>query len=52
MQDELCRLIRSMSFELGVVGLMNTQLTVRGDEVFVLEVNPRASRTVAFVSKA
>jgi carbamoyl-phosphate synthase large subunit len=52
LQDELRRQIRLMALELGVVGLMNTQFAVRGDEVFVLEVNPRASRTVPFVSKA
>jgi carbamoyl-phosphate synthase large subunit len=51
-QDELRRQIRLMSLELGVVGLMNTQFALRGNEVFVLEVNPRASRTVPFVSKA
>ncbi|MDX1381084.1 MAG: carbamoyl-phosphate synthase large subunit, partial [Xanthomonadales bacterium] len=51
-QDELRRQVRLMALELGVVGLMNTQFAVRGDEVFVLEVNPRASRTVPFVSKA
>jgi carbamoyl-phosphate synthase large subunit len=38
--------------ELGVVGLMNAQLAVQDGEVYVLEVNPRASRTVPFVSKA
>jgi carbamoyl-phosphate synthase large subunit len=37
---------------LGVVGLMNVQFAIRGGELFVLEVNPRASRTVPFVSKA
>ncbi|MEN8261191.1 MAG: ATP-grasp domain-containing protein, partial [Pseudomonadota bacterium] len=37
---------------LGVVGLMNTQFAVQGDEIYILEVNPRASRTVPFVSKA
>jgi carbamoyl-phosphate synthase large subunit len=51
-QNELRRQIRLMSLELGVVGLMNTQFALRGDDVFVLEVNPRASRTVPFVSKA
>ena len=44
--------MRLMALELGVVGLMNAQFAVRKDEVFVLEVNPRASRTVPFVSKA
>ncbi|WP_373048051.1 carbamoyl-phosphate synthase large subunit [Vulgatibacter sp.] len=42
----------AMAEELGVVGLMNTQFAVQGDEVYVLEVNPRASRTVPFVAKA
>ncbi len=41
----------AMARELGVVGLMNVQFAVKGDEVYVLEVNPRASRTVPFVSK-
>ncbi|MCU0681690.1 MAG: carbamoyl-phosphate synthase large subunit [Polyangiaceae bacterium] len=43
---------RKLALELGVLGLMNVQFAVKGDEVFVLEVNPRASRTVPFVSKA
>ncbi|MCB9729022.1 MAG: carbamoyl-phosphate synthase large subunit [Deltaproteobacteria bacterium] len=42
----------AMARELGVVGLMNVQFAVRGRTVYVLEVNPRASRTVPFVSKA
>ena len=37
---------------LNVVGLMNTQFAIQGDVVYLLEVNPRASRTVPFVSKA
>jgi carbamoyl-phosphate synthase large subunit len=41
-----------MAKELQVRGLMNVQFAVKGDEVYVLEVNPRASRTVPFVSKA
>jgi carbamoyl-phosphate synthase large subunit len=41
-----------MAAELNVVGLMNVQYAIKGDRVFVLEVNPRASRTVPFVSKA
>ncbi|MFZ5560328.1 MAG: carbamoyl-phosphate synthase large subunit [Pseudomonadota bacterium] len=41
----------AMARELGVVGLMNVQFAVKGDDVYVLEVNPRASRTVPFVSK-
>ncbi len=43
---------RSMALELGVVGLMNVQFAIQDGEVYVLEVNPRASRTVPFVSKA
>jgi carbamoyl-phosphate synthase large subunit len=42
----------AMARELRVSGLMNVQYAVKGDQVFVLEVNPRASRTVPFVSKA
>src|SRR5512133_1513834 len=43
---------RAMARELKVIGLMNVQYAVKGDTVYVLEVNPRASRTVPFVSKA
>jgi carbamoyl-phosphate synthase large subunit len=43
---------RVIALELGVVGLINVQYAVVGDEVFVIEANPRASRTVPFVSKA
>jgi carbamoyl-phosphate synthase large subunit len=42
---------RALALELGVIGLMNVQYAVQGGEVFVIEVNPRASRTVPFVSK-
>src|SRR5438270_5390691 len=42
---------RAMARELKVIGLMNVQYAVKGDTVYVLEVNPRASRTVPFVSK-
>ncbi len=52
LQEELRRQVRQMALELGVVGLMNTQFAVQGEDIFVLEVNPRASRTVPFVSKA
>jgi carbamoyl-phosphate synthase large subunit len=45
-------IVRAIAIELGVVGLMNVQLAVRDREIYVLEVNPRASRTVPFVSKA
>jgi len=43
---------RALALELGVVGLMNVQFAVKDERVYVLEVNPRASRTVPFVSKA
>ncbi len=52
MQDELRRQVEQMARALGVVGLMNTQFAIQGDDIYVLEVNPRASRTVPFVSKA
>ncbi|GBG13250.1 carbamoyl-phosphate synthase large subunit [Novimethylophilus kurashikiensis] len=52
MQDELRRQTVVMAKALGVVGLMNVQFAIQGETVFVLEVNPRASRTVPFVSKA
>jgi len=44
--------VEQMAHALGVVGLMNTQFAVQGEDIYVLEVNPRASRTVPFVSKA
>ncbi|OPH38906.1 carbamoyl-phosphate synthase large subunit [Moraxella lacunata] len=50
-QDEMRRQTIAMAKELGVVGLMNVQFAVKGDEIYILEVNPRASRTVPFVSK-
>ena len=43
--------VKALARELGVVGLMNAQFAVKGDDVYLLEVNPRASRTVPFVSK-
>ncbi len=43
---------RKLALELGVLGLMNVQFAIKGGEIFVIEVNPRASRTVPFVSKA
>jgi len=50
--DELRRQTVAMAKALKVVGLMNVQFAIQGDTVYVLEVNPRASRTVPFVSKA
>ena len=43
---------KMLAAELGVVGLMNVQFAVKGGEIYILEVNPRASRTIPFVSKA
>jgi carbamoyl-phosphate synthase large subunit len=50
--DEIVESTKRLARELGVVGLMNVQYAVKGSEVYVLEVNPRASRTVPFVAKA
>ena len=50
--EEIKRQTRGLAKELGVVGLMNVQFAVKDSEVYILEVNPRASRTVPFVSKA
>ena len=50
-QDLIREQVKAIALELGVVGLMNVQMAVQGNDVFVLEVNPRASRTVPFVSK-
>jgi carbamoyl-phosphate synthase large subunit len=52
LQEELRRQTVAMAKALKVVGLMNVQFAIQGDTVYVLEVNPRASRTVPFVSKA
>ncbi len=54
-EDILNRLreqMRAMALELNVIGLMNAQFAIQGDDIYVLEVNPRASRTAPFVSKA
>ena len=50
--DEMRTQVIAMAKELNVVGLMNTQLAYQDGEIYVIEVNPRASRTVPFVSKA
>jgi carbamoyl-phosphate synthase large subunit len=50
--DEITRATKAMAAELHVVGLMNVQYAVKNDRLFILEVNPRASRTIPFVSKA
>ena len=49
---EIDRQAKALALELGVVGLMNIQFAVKDEQIYVLEVNPRASRTVPFVSKA
>ncbi len=51
-QDRMREQIRKLALELKVIGLMNTQFAIKDDEIYLLEVNPRASRTVPFVSKA
>ncbi|MEQ4896085.1 carbamoyl-phosphate synthase large subunit [Proteus vulgaris] len=51
-QDVMRKQVRELAFELGVKGLMNAQFAVKGDDVYLIEVNPRAARTVPFVSKA
>ncbi|BCA94236.1 carbamoyl-phosphate synthase (glutamine-hydrolyzing) [Legionella antarctica] len=51
-QQDLMEQMRQMALKLGVVGLINAQFAIQADDIYVLEVNPRASRTVPFVSKA
>ena len=51
-QARMCDQVTRMAKELKVHGLMNTQFAVKDDEIYLIEVNPRASRTVPFVSKA
>ena len=51
-QDKITLQVEAMAHALNVVGLMNTQFAIQNDEIYVLEVNPRASRTIPFVSKA
>ncbi len=50
-QDKMRDQVKAMAIELGVCGLMNVQLAEQDGEIYVIEVNPRASRTVPFVSK-
>ena len=50
-QDEMREICKKMARELGVRGLMNVQLALQDDNIYVIEVNPRASRTIPFVSK-
>ena len=50
-QQKMRDMVKAMARELNVVGLMNVQLAIQDDDIYVIEVNPRASRTVPFVSK-
>ena len=50
-QDAMRNQVKLMALELGVIGLMNVQLAYQDEQIYVIEVNPRASRTVPFVSK-
>jgi len=50
--DRIKHQTRALARELGVIGLLNIQFAIKNEQIFVLEVNPRASRTVPFVSKA
>ena len=51
-QDRLREQMCTLAIELGVVGLVNAQFAIKGEDIYIIEVNPRASRTVPFVSKA
>ncbi|OED34409.1 carbamoyl phosphate synthase large subunit [Chromatiales bacterium (ex Bugula neritina AB1)] len=51
-QDALAAQMTQLALQLGVVGLCNAQFAIKGDDIYIIEVNPRASRTVPFVSKA
>src|SRR3990172_3749079 len=50
--DEIKRQTKALAKELNVIGLMNVQFAVKDNDIYILEVNPRASRTIPFVSKA
>ncbi len=50
-QNKIREQVKSLALELGVIGLMNTQLAYQDGQIYIIEVNPRASRTVPFVSK-
>jgi len=50
--EEIIVATRKLALEIGVLGLMNVQFAVKDEQIYVIEVNPRASRTVPFVSKA
>ncbi|PIP70644.1 MAG: carbamoyl phosphate synthase large subunit [Nitrospirae bacterium CG22_combo_CG10-13_8_21_14_all_44_11] len=50
--DEIKKQTKALAHELNVIGLMNVQFAVKGSEIYILEVNPRAARTIPYVSKA
>jgi carbamoyl-phosphate synthase large subunit len=50
--NRIRRQVKAMAKDLGVIGLMNTQFAIQGEDIYMLDVNPRASRTVPYVSKA
>ena len=52
MIEEIKRQAHALAIALNVVGLMNVQFAIKDDEIYLIEVNPRASRTVPFVAKA
>jgi len=52
MKEAITRATKAMAMELKVIGLMNIQYAVKNEELYIIEVNPRASRTIPFVSKA
>ncbi len=51
-QDTIRQYVRDLAFELDIIGLLNVQMVVKDETVYVIEANPRASRTMPFVSKA
>ncbi|QCI16979.1 carbamoyl-phosphate synthase large subunit [Buchnera aphidicola (Aphis helianthi)] len=51
-QDKIRKQVKKLAFELSVKGLMNVQFAIKDNEIYIIEVNPRASRTVPFISKA
>src|SRR5690606_3860412 len=52
LQDEMRRQVERLALRLGVIGLINVQFAIQGETIYLLEVNPRAARTIPFVSKA
>ncbi len=51
-QNRLSRQSKDIAKELNIIGLMNIQFAIKGDDIYIIEVNPRASRPVPFISKA